>query len=130
MYVFIIIHVEFGDTLKWYISFHLSINIKLISKRKWLPLSLFHFLDICILCLLFLAYHVNISIVFLSIYHNTGNTYMDTNKQSHSQSRQNNMYSFHTRPSKAHHTTCTTNKKHHTSMNPSFSTPNSHTTNI
>ena len=27
-------------------------------------------LDVCILCLLFLAYHVNICIVFLSIYHN------------------------------------------------------------
>ena len=40
---------------------------------------------------------------------------MDTDKQPHSQPRQNNMYSLHTRPSGIQHTTCTTNRQHHTS---------------
>ena len=45
-------------------------NIKLFGETKWLSLSFFLSLDVCILCLLFLADHVNICIVFLSIYHN------------------------------------------------------------
>ena len=45
-------------------------NIILFSERKWLPVSFFLSLDVCILCLLFLAYHVNICIDILPIYHN------------------------------------------------------------
>ena len=44
----------------------------------------------------------------------TGNTYMVTNQQSHSQSRQNNMHSLQIRSSGIQHTTCTTNRQHHT----------------
>ena len=40
------------------------------SAKKLAVPFLFLSLDVCILCLLFLAYHVNICIVFLSIYHN------------------------------------------------------------
>ena len=40
---------------------------------------------------------------------------MDTNKRSHFQSRQNNRDSLHTRSCCIQHTTCTTNKQHHTS---------------
>ena len=52
------------------LNFFFQFNIKLFSETKWLSLSFFLSLDVCILCLLFLAYHVNICIVFLSIYHN------------------------------------------------------------
>ena len=39
---------------------------------------------------------------------------MDSDKEPHSQPRQNNMYSLHTRPSRIQHTTRTTNRQHHT----------------
>ena len=48
----------------------------------------------------------------------TGNAYMDTDKQPHSQPRQNNMHSLHTRPSRIQHTTFTTNRRtSHSPMN-------------
>ena len=40
---------------------------------------------------------------------------MDTNKQSHSQSRKNNMHLFNKSPSRLQHTTYTTNRQHQTS---------------
>ena len=46
------------------LNFFFQFNVKLFSETKWLSLSFFLSLDVCILCLLFLAYHVNICIVF------------------------------------------------------------------
>ena len=39
---------------------------------------------------------------------------MVTGKQPHPQPRQDNIHSLHTRPSRIQHTTCTTNRQHHT----------------
>ena len=54
----------------------------------------------------------------------TWNTYMDSDRQPHSEPRQNNMHSLHTRPSRIQHTTLTTNRQHHS---PWTSTQNTRT---